>query len=30
MRNIFLGLAYTFAIIAAVCGAGLITRLLGG
>jgi len=29
MRNIYMGLAYTFAIIAAVTGAALITRLLG-
>ena len=30
MRNIFLGLAYTFAILAAITGAALITKLLGG
>jgi hypothetical protein len=30
MRNIFLGLAYTLAIVAAVASAALVTNLIGG
>ena len=30
MRNIFLGLAYTLAIVAAVAGAALVTSIFGG